>query len=201
MSGGSSLWYLSRGTGVVTALLLSLTMVLGLIGRTGRPLPGFPRFAITGLHRNGSLLAVVFLAVHIITATVDPYTTISWVDAFIPFLSSYQPLWLGLGALALDMLIAVIITSLIRHRLGYGAWRAVHWLAYGLFPIALIHAFNMGPDINSGILLVVMILAIACVLAALIYRIADALWTDHSESKPFDRLGRGGLAPTKRSPR
>ena len=132
----TALWYASRATGVVTLVLLSAVVVLGvLVNRQGR-LPGLPRFAVTGLHRSISLIAVVFLAVHVLTAVADKFVTIQLIAAIIPFTSSYLPLQIGLGAVALDLIIAVIITSLLRARIGRRVWRGVHWLAYAAYPVA-----------------------------------------------------------------
>jgi len=111
---GTALWYASRATGVVTLVLLTAVVVLGmLVNRQGR-LPGLPRFAVTGLHRNISLLSVVFLAIHVLTAIADPYVTIGWAATVIPFASPYKPFWLGLGAVSLDLIAALILTSLAR---------------------------------------------------------------------------------------
>ena len=107
----TALWYASRATGVVSMLLLSLVVILGImVNRQGR-LPGLPSFAITGLHRSLSLLSVIFIAVHIFTAVVDPFVSIRVAAVFIPFTSAYQPFWLGLGAVALDLIIALIVTG------------------------------------------------------------------------------------------
>ena len=101
---------------------------------------------IDALHRNVALLSVCFLVVHIITAVLDTFTSIPLIDSVVPFIGSYRPFWLGLGAVAFDLLIAVTITSLLRQRLGYGTWRAVHWLSYASWPIALVHGLGTGSD-------------------------------------------------------
>ncbi len=107
----TALWYASRATGVVTLVLLTAVVVLGMtVNRQGR-LPGLPRFAVTGLHRNISLLSVVFLAIHVVSAIADPYVTIGLAATVIPFASPYKPLWLGLGALSLDLIAALILTE------------------------------------------------------------------------------------------
>src|SRR5437763_14537482 len=67
ISASTALWYASRATGVVALLLLTAVMVLGiLVNRQGR-LPGLPRFGATSLHRSVSLMAVAFIAMHVIT--------------------------------------------------------------------------------------------------------------------------------------
>ena len=99
---------------------------------------------LEAVHRNASLLAMVFLCVHIATALLDGFAPIRLIDVIVPFGSAYRPLWLGFGAVAFDLLIAVTITSLLRRRLGYRAWRATHWAAYACWPVALLHGLGTG---------------------------------------------------------
>jgi len=158
---GTALWYASRAAGVVSLLLLTLVVVLGIaVNRQGR-LPGLPAFAVTGLHRSVSLLSVLFIAAHVATAVIDPYVSIRAAAVVIPFVSAYQPFWLGLGAVALDLIAALILTSLARARMPRRAWRGIHWLAYAAWPVALIHSIGAGPDLRSGGL---RLLAIGCTL-------------------------------------
>jgi methionine sulfoxide reductase heme-binding subunit len=164
-------WYASRATGVVSLLLLTAVMVLGiLVNRQGR-LPGLPRFAVTNLHRNLSLLAVIFLVIHIVTAVMDSFVSIPLISAVVPFTSGYEGFWLGLGAISLDIMLALIVTSLLRGRLNRKVWRAVHWLAYASWPVAFAHSIGSSTDLQHGLLLG---LAIACALlvaGALVWRV------------------------------
>jgi sulfoxide reductase heme-binding subunit YedZ len=164
------LWYVSRATGLVAFMLLSLVVVLGVtISRRGK-VPGLPRFAGVGLHRNAALFAVVLLVIHISTAVLDPYVTIGWVSAIVPFTSSYEPFWLGLGALSIDLSIAVVVTSLLRFRLGLRLWRAVHWLAYAAWPVAAIHGIGAAADLQSGVLLAIVLATMTTVVGAIAWR-------------------------------
>lgn len=175
MTSSTSLWFASRATGVVSLLLLSAVAVLGaLISRKGR-LPGLPRFAVTGLHRNLSLLAVAFLAVHVLTAVADKYVSIQLVAAVVPFIAHYEPLWLGLGAVSLDLMIALIATSLVRSRVSPRLWRAVHWLSYAAFPIAVVHSVGASTDLRSGGLLVLTVACALAVAAAAAWRLAGSV--------------------------
>jgi methionine sulfoxide reductase heme-binding subunit len=79
-----------------------------------------------------------------VTAILDPFVTIGWAATVLPFTSGYRALAIGLGTLAVDLGGAVLLTSLVRSRLGYRAWRAVHWLAYLAWPIAFAHALTAG---------------------------------------------------------
>ncbi|HEX3814478.1 MAG TPA: ferric reductase-like transmembrane domain-containing protein [Mycobacteriales bacterium] len=171
---GSPLWYTSRAAGVISLVLLTFVVLLGVLHRSGRALPGLQRFVVAGLHRNLSLLALAFLAVHIGTAVLDSYVPIRLIDAVVPFVSAYHPFWVGLGALTLDLLIALVATSLLRHRIGRRYWRAVHWAAYAAWPIALTHGLGLGTDSRHGWLLVVMICSGLAVSAATAWRLSLA---------------------------
>jgi len=169
-----ALWYLARGTGLVTLLLLTATVVLGIVGVSRWSSRRWPRLVTAGLHKNLSLLAVAFLAVHIVTVVSDSFVSISWLNAFVPFTGSYRPMWLGLGAVAGDLLIALIVTSLLRRHIGYRVWRAVHVLAYACWPAALVHGLTIGTDRAHAWALGVTYTCIAAVGAAVAWRAARA---------------------------
>jgi sulfoxide reductase heme-binding subunit YedZ len=178
-SSSSTYWYLTRSTGAVALLLLTLSLALGIAGVSRLRSPRWPRFVLDSLHRNVSLLALAFLLVHIVTAVLDSFAPISLIDAFVPFAGSYRPFWLGLGAISFDLLLAVTLTSLVRRRLGYGAWRATHWLAYACWPIALLHGLGTGSDVKSAWLLGLSIACLAIVALAVGVR-AIAGWPAHA---------------------
>jgi methionine sulfoxide reductase heme-binding subunit len=175
LTSGTALWYASRATGVVSLVLLTAVVVLGILVSRQARLPGLPRFAGLGLHRYLSMLAVGFVAVHVLTAITDSYVSIGLVAVIIPFTSAYQPLWLGLGAVSLDLIVAIIITSLLRHRIGRRPWRAVHWLAYASWPVALAHGLGSGTDLRAGPLLGLTVACTAAVAVAVGWRAAAAL--------------------------
>lgn len=163
-----SLWYLARATGAVTLVLLTLTVALGIANQQRWAPRRTPRFVVEHLHRSTSLLVVVLLVVHVAASVVDGYVQIRLVDAVVPFLSSYEPLWLGLGTLALDLLLALVVTSVLRAHIGVRTWRAVHWVAYACWPVALAHGLGIGTDTGTtGWLTWLSVACIAVVLAAL----------------------------------
>lgn len=142
----NALWYVARGTGVIALVLFSLVVALGIGVRSARPLFGLPKFAVIAVHRTASLLALVFLAIHIVTMLFDPYAPLRLMDVLLPFVGPYRPFWLGLGTIGAELLVALVITSLLRHRIGLRAWRFVHWLAYAAWPVAIVHAVGTGTD-------------------------------------------------------
>ncbi len=177
VAGPSALWYLTRGTGLVTLLLLTASVVLGVL-QVQRW--GSPRFVVVSLHRAISLLVVAFLVVHVLTAVLDGYAPIRLVDAVLPFAGSYRPIWLGLGALALDMIVALTVTSLLRRHLGLAAWRAVHWLAYACWPVALVHGWGTGSDTRTAWMLTITLGCAAAVLGAVAWRLASGWSGDNA---------------------
>ena len=174
MISGTAFWFASRATGVISLILFSIVAILGiLVNRQGR-LPGLPRFAVTGLHRNLSLLTVVFLGTHIVTAIVDGYAHIPWLSTVVPFTSGYERFWIGLGTVAVDLFAALIVTSLLRDRLKPSVWRAIHWLAYVSYPVIVVHSLGAYKDLRSGWLLALTMATVFAVVTAIGYRVVDA---------------------------
>ena len=168
----SAYWYLARGTGAVALVLLTASVVIGIVGTLRVVTARWPRFAIDSVHRDVSLLVLVVLVIHIVTSVLDGFAPITLLDGVIPFVSAYRPLWLGLGTLAFDLLVAIAITSLVRRRLGYRTWRTVHWLAYASWPVAVLHGLGTGSDVKQWWMLALTVVCIVAVLAAVWTRIA-----------------------------
>jgi hypothetical protein len=165
----SAYWYLARGTGAVALLLLTASVVLGILDNVRFAAPRWPRFAIDAVHRDVPLLVLVVLAIHIVTSVLDGFAPIRLFDGVIPFVTPYRPLWMGLGTLSFDLLLAIGITSMMRRRLGYRAWRAIHWIAYASWPVAVLHGLGTGSDVKQWWMLA---LTAACIMAVLV-----AVWT------------------------
>jgi DMSO/TMAO reductase YedYZ heme-binding membrane subunit len=170
--GPSAYWYLARGTGAVSLILLTLSVVIGVMGSVRFSARRWPRFAVDTVHRDVSLLVIVLLVIHIVTSVLDSFAPIAVLDAVVPFASTYRPLWMGLGALSFDILLALAITSLVRRRLGYERWRAIHWLAYACWPIAVLHGLGTGSDTKVWWMLALTTVCVAAVLWAVLVRLA-----------------------------
>ncbi len=168
------LWYATRATGIMALVLLTLTMVLGVTTTTRARARNWPGFAQQELHRRVSIIAVVFLALHVLTSVLDTFVAISWTAIVIPFTSTYGRLWVGVGTIALDLMIAVFVSSLLRARMRPGTWRALHWLAYLSWPVALAHTFGMGTDAGESWVIALGGACVVAVAAALAWRIRQA---------------------------
>ncbi len=169
---GKTFWFVTRGLGVGALLLLTASVALGVLTTVRVKSTRWPRFVTAGLHRNLTLLAIGFVGVHVVTTVLDGYTSIGLKDAVIPFLSSYRPVWLGLGAIAFDLLLILVVTSLLRERIGYRLWRYVHWLAYASWPVALVHALGTGSDARVAWMRLVGIGCVTAVVLAAMARFA-----------------------------
>lgn len=168
------LWYTTRATGIVTLLLLTVTMVLGLVTTNRVRGRNWPGFAQQELHRRMSIMAIVFLTIHVLTSVLDTFVHIGWPAIVIPFTSPYDRFWVGLGAIALDLMVAVFVSSLLRSHLKAATWRGIHWLAYACWPIALAHTFGMGTDANERWVIILGVVCVVSVVGALLWRLAAA---------------------------
>jgi predicted ferric reductase len=193
-------WYFSRATGMVALVLLTAIIVLGVLGPLRVSTNLWPRFAIRTVHRDLSLLALLVIAIHVITLVADSYVKVPLSAAVLPFGSSYSPFWTGLGAVAFDLMIALVVTSLIRGRLGFRVWRFIHWSAYISWPLAVAHGIATGTDTLAAWDLATTIVCIAVVAVAVAMRVQsgsaaptlEAAWPQVSapEAQPLRRVRR-----------
>jgi sulfoxide reductase heme-binding subunit YedZ len=151
MSDPRLLWWVDRSTGLMAMLLLTFVVALGILA-VGRPGTAVTRRThAQALHRHLALLASLLLVVHITTAVVDEFVTLDWVDVVVPFGASFEPGWIGLGALAFDLMLVLVLTSLARRRLPDRLWRTVHLGAYALWPLAMTHGLGLGTDVDTRV--------------------------------------------------
>lgn len=180
----SALWALGRGTGVVALVLFTVSLVLGIVARSGRAVPGLGRFGTSDLHRTAALTGTGLVAAHVGSLLFDPFAQLKVVDLVFPFLAAYRPLWLGLGTIALDLIGVVTVVSLLRHRVGPKVFKGVHWATYALWPTALLHALGSGTDAATVWFRAVAVVCISAVVTAVGWRLAPSYdgrgWTRHA---------------------
>ena len=178
---GPLMWYLNRSTGVVTIVLLTITTVLGVLAIGGRPAGRLPRFVTQAFHRNVALLALLLLTFHLVTAVLDEFVEIKWYEVFVPFVGKFEPLWIGFGAIAVDLMIIVILTSLFRTRMNHTLWRGIHVTAYAMWGLAIGHGIGVGTDMTESLYVLTVVCAISVPLAA-IYRLGRLVFDRTSTS-------------------
>ncbi len=184
------LWYSSRATGAVSLILFTAVVVLGMATAGRASSVRLSRAAVLRLHRYLSLTAVVFLVVHIGTAVLDNFVDIDLIDVVVPFAAGYSPLWVGLGTVAVDLVIAIGVTSLARRRLPVVVWRLLHLSAYLLWPMALLHGwFTGGGDASTRWMQAIDIVCVAAVaVAALRWRLRRDRHPDSVARLAADRI-------------
>ncbi len=169
------LWYLNRATGTVLLVLFTAVVVLGILATFGRSRPlnasRVPRFLTQSFHRNVSLLALVLLVGHIVTAVVDTYVDIRWQDAFVPWGGRYMPFWLALGTISFDLILVIVATSLVRDRLGHIAWRAIHLTGYAAWVASTLHGLGIGTDSTTSWSRMLTWVCVAAVVLAVFLRL------------------------------
>lgn len=194
------LWYVNRAAGLVLLVLLTLATTLGVSAvdrrtrprsgppgvRRSRPVGRIPGFVLPELHRRVALVAAAMTVLHIVPAVLDDYVPIDWLDVVVPFASDYRPLWLGLGTLTFDVLSLVVVTALLRARLGPASWKVVHKAVYVAWPLAILHVVGTGSDVDAagGILVLA---CVAAVVAALTVRLRGMVASDRAAPRPTPR--------------
>ena len=183
------LWFATRGSGIVSTILFSVVACLGLLAVARTQSTRWPRFLTVELHRSLALLSVAFLVLHIVTAVLDPFTSLGVAAAIVPFASSYRPLAVALGVISVDLTLAVIVTSLLRERIGQRVWRAIHWSSYAAWPLAVAHTITAGSDSFSIWMLAVTGVCVVAVGACLAWR-----WTAEGTNRSRLAAVTGGTA-------
>lgn len=183
-------WFATRGAGVVSLLLFTAVMCIGIVTTMRWQSTQWPRFLTAELHRSLALMSVVFLVVHIVTAIVDPFTHLGIAAAVVPFASSYRPLWVGLGVVSVDLGLAVLATSLLRAHVGQRLWRAIHWLAYGSWPLAMLHTIGSGSDAKATWMLAIDVICGGAVVLAVVWRIVAARGSNRADLEWVATAGR-----------
>jgi predicted ferric reductase len=190
-------WYVARATGLVLLVVLTLSTALGILSVTGRTGGRLPRFVRGDLHRRLSLLALALLVAHVVASVLDSYVTITITDTVVPFVGTYRPLWLGLGALSLDLLLVITATSLVRRRLDVRLWRVVHWSAYLAWLLVVLHALGTGSDAKRMPVIALVGGCVALVAGLALWRliaVQGPVTPAHAGAAVPGRLGRPRLA-------
>ena len=169
------LWYATRGSAIVSQVMFTVVVILGILTATRWHRPSWPAFLTVDVHRTLALTSLIFLAIHIVTAVIDPFTSLGWAAVLIPFSASYRQAFLGLGAVAMYLLVALIATSLLRDRIGLRTWRLIHWTAYAFWPVAILHGIGTGSDSAAAWMQAINGVCIAAVGGAVIWRVAEAV--------------------------
>lgn len=165
-------WYAARAAGIVAYTLLSAIVVLGITMAGKKKIHRWPRFAIEDVHRFGGMLVGSFVVIHVVTIAIDAWLPFSPASIVVPFTSAYKPVWVGLGIVAAELLLALAVTNRLRNvRISYRFWRRAHYLNFAVWTAATIHSLGSGTDRSTPWLMAIEAIAIAFVGAAVAWRL------------------------------
>jgi predicted ferric reductase len=165
-------WDIARAGGFTAYILLTLAVAVGLALSTQLQSPRrWPRLLNSELHNFLTLLSTIFVGVHVLAVWVDPYTHFGWSEVFIPFVSTYRPVWMALGIVALYLGIAIGISTWLRPRIGYTWWRRLHVLTLGVYGLATAHWIATGSDTQTWWALAIYVISGLLVGSLLIWRL------------------------------
>ena len=186
-------WYAARAAGVAAYILLTATVTLG-IALAGK-LPGrrwrqWPAFAVEDLHRAGGLLVGTFIAIHVATIAIDSFLPFSPMQLLIPLTSVYRPVWVALGIVAAELLLALAITNHYRDRvISRRWWRRAHYVNFAVWAAATLHGMGSGTDRSAPWLIAIYAACVAAVAAATTWRL-----TTHRPAGRIRAAAPGGVA-------
>jgi methionine sulfoxide reductase heme-binding subunit len=174
-------WYAARAAGVVAYVLLSAVVSVGLTMTGKKSLKRWPRFALEDVHRFGGILVGTFVVIHIVTVAIDAYLPFSVTSLLIPLTSKYRPVWIALGVVAAELLLALAVTNHYRNRqISYRFWRRAHYLNFVVWSAATLHGLGSGTDRSTVWLLAIYAVAVATVGGLTVWRIlrtrTDLVW-------------------------
>src|SRR3989440_11617149 len=179
-------WDVARAGGFTAYILLTLAVIVGLALSTQIKSPSrWPRLLNSELHNFLTLLSTIFLVVHVLAVWVDPFTSFGWNEVFIPFTSSYRPVWMAFGIVALYLGIAIGISTWLRPRIGYTWWRRLHVLTLGIFALATVHGISTGSDTQTWWGLGIYLVSIVLVGSLLWQRLVTAKNKHKQSSAPL----------------
>jgi predicted ferric reductase len=177
-------WYLSRASGIVAWLILTASVLWGIVLATDLFSESRRPAWLLDLHRWLGGLAVGFTAIHIAALVADSYVEFSVADLTVPFASDYKTGAVAWGVLAMWLLVVVELTSLAMKRIPRRVWRGIHRTSAATFWMASLHGTYAGTDANNRLYAITSIVAAVVMMVALAYRMfSRALAAEPSVSR------------------
>lgn len=173
MTADQFLWVLARVAGLGSYAALAIAVVTGIALRTAvLDWLGNNR-ALRSLHEYTTALWIPLAGLHLGALLLDSTARIGVLDLVVPFRAAYGTFAIGLGALAVDLLIVVTVTALLRRHIKPDLWKWLHRLSYAAFALIFFHAVLSGTDFSDP---VVSAISWAVAAALLALGLARAVW-------------------------
>jgi predicted ferric reductase len=166
-----SYWFVSRASGVLAYLLLTLSVLWGLMQSGAILRPIIPPVLALGMHNFLSWAALIMVALHALILLGDGFIKMGLVHLFIPFIAPYQPFWVGLGVIAFYLALLLSLSFYARRYIGQKTFRHFHYISYLAFILVTLHGLVSGTD--SSHLLVLYVLSAGAVITLTFWRFAN----------------------------
>jgi hypothetical protein len=140
-------WNIARAGGFTAFVLLTCAVAMGVaLSSHWQSSSRWPRIINNEIHNFLTLLALIFAGIHILALWLDPFTSFSWSEMFIPFMSSYRPIWTAFGIISLYLGLAIGLSTWLRPVIGYKWWRSLHVFTLLLYLTVAVHGIAAGSD-------------------------------------------------------
>lgn len=163
-------WILARASGLTAYVLLTMSVLAGLVLKSrpfGRALNAA---TVTDTHRFFAFLGLGAVALHALTLVLDSTVHINLAALLVPGLAPYRPVWTALGVFAAELMILIVLSFPLRKRIRMRAWRRLHWATYGVFALATVHGLAAGTDTPTPWAFAIYVGAVGSVVFATAWR-------------------------------
>lgn len=143
-----STWGVIKASGFTSYLLLFISICLGAFS-SDKNISARARGSLIILHQLSGWIGFLFGLLHGLVLTVDQYEPFTLLEVFVPFASDYRTVSVGLGIIALYLLLIVLFTSDWKRWFGHKTWRLIHFLVFPSYLLFLIHGLVAGSDTHN----------------------------------------------------
>lgn len=147
MTHDPTFWLLARASGLTAYLLLTLSVLAGLVVKSKPFGRSVKTASVTDVHRFLALLGVGMLVLHAAALVLDSTVHISLAALVVPFASAYRPAAVTAGVVATELMALVTLSFSLRKWIGGRNWRRLHWATYLIFALGTVHGLTAGTDI------------------------------------------------------
>jgi sulfoxide reductase heme-binding subunit YedZ len=172
LTSSKAYWFISRSSGVLAYMLLTLGVMWGLVQSGAILRPTIPPLLAFGLHSFLNWASLAMTALHALILLGDNYIKLTLADLVIPFTSPYRPLFVGLGVLAFYLMFLLALSFYARRQLGQKTFRTLHYASYLTYLLVTWHSLGAGSD--SHLLWPLYVLSLGAISYLTMWRIANA---------------------------
>jgi len=144
-----TLWYLTRATAVAAYVALTFSVVLGMLRTVGRQASERVPWSVNELHQILAVLSGLLVLAHLLSILFDSFLPFTFWNLLLPLSEPYREPFTRLGVFAMYAMVLVLLSSWLRRRISYRAWRTIHHVSFIAFALATAHGFYTGSDADE----------------------------------------------------